>query len=558
MSTVVSAEVHHAGVRAIEARVEGDRVTVDRAASADHPVLHEVCDGRGGEAFRRFLDEHGFSRAPVVLSIPSGPGFLQHLQLPFDDEQKVRETAPFELEEYMQSVPIEDTQVDLQLLSPSDDGTRLLAGALEEETLDGMIGSLSSAGRPIVSIRFSLLSCYRYLLATGAAAPYRDYWVVSSDGSSVSVMLVLDGLPVATRDFYLAADREAARAGEAADEPDEHAEAGEAPGTDSPSSTSDASAWFDKLTQELERTLVSCGVHAPVDRLFFMGSPPEHVRYEDLPDHMDGLVLPDPSSRAPDSSDEDRSSSGDGTDAGDGDDRARSGDAHADDTFLTGDRVDIQWEVAEPVSRFSACVGGATTIGSSGFDGLDFRTGEFAEASLWESIRPDLVVFLVACLLGALTYLFVLQRDVSHREAVLQAYEQEQVSLYEELYPDQSAPSAGSIPQSLQKKLDQQQDDNPGTFPLNTSALQYWTTLYASLEGQGDIRITKLLVRLENQGDGGELILEGDAESRDLAVKLKNQVMSSKPFGRPDHARYPIRDNRVQFSMSFPIATNAP
>jgi hypothetical protein len=168
------------------------------------------------------------------------------------------------------------------------------------------------------------------------------------------------------------------------------------------------------------------------------------------------------------------------------------------------------------------------------------------------------VVFLMACLLGALTYLFVLQRDVSHREAVLEAYENEQVSLYKELYPDRSAPSAGSIPQALQKRVDQQQDDNPGTFPLKTSALAYWTSLYSSLEGRGDIRITKLLIRLENQGEGGELILEGNAAKRDLAVKLKNQIMSNNTFERPDHARYPIRDNRVQFSMSFPIATKAP
>lgn len=557
MTERISAEIGVSGVRAIQVRVTGNRIAVTRAASADQPTLGQVYEGKGGADFDRFLKDSGFPNLPIVVSMPSVHAYLQYLHLPFEDEQKVRETAPFELEEYLQTVPVDETQVDLHLLNSSGDGTGLLAGAVEKENLNAIIRSLSSETRPITSIRFSLVSCYQYLLVTGATSDHEDFWIVSSDGTVVSLMLVTDGQPVVIRNFHLAPQSFPNEAKEA-ERNRQHT----------------SSDWIRKLEEELQRTLVSNGVTREVNRIYFMGTAPANVSTGQLMEQMNGLIIPGDVSSGTSRSNGDHQSDGPGETATPGNqgvrgtgekrdenDQPESGSAGDPSPALsTGQNEhlsepELHWTVSEPMAPYCACIGAASTHQRSGSEGLEFRKGEFAEQTFMESIRSDVAVFLTACLLGTLTYLFVINKHLSHRKQVLRSYRAQQKKLFREQFPDQTVPAGTSIPNQLKERLEGKQKHNSEELPLKRSALQSWISLYSSLTGRGDIQITKLIIRLQQQG-GGKLIVEGDSNTRERAVKLKNQIMSNADFGRPENARYPIRNNRVQFSMAFPISTD--
>ncbi len=352
MPEVISAYISGNGTRAIQCNVTSGGLTVTRAARSDKPVIDgSLPSDTVNEDLVAFLGEADFDDLPLIVSVPSHLGFLRMLRVPFTEEEQIRETAPFELEEYVQSVSVEQMQVDLSIMGLTSSGSRVMAGAMEEEQLKQLIRAVSSSGLDCVSLRFDTVSSFNFLTTQGLFSEEGEGWVVYMNGPYVSITLVEDRIPVFMREFRIlpeegnrklpdgeTVESDELPTGTRTEDPESkkdpaeaqaHSTPGETPAgaggdrtasgsrtgepvpaepsteTESGNGTEDgqrpaqpfidAERYSSRLIEEMEKTLLSAGVVVSPDRLFLLGIPPASVDTGDLNERLaDSFSMVDP------------------------------------------------------------------------------------------------------------------------------------------------------------------------------------------------------------------------------------------------------------------------
>src|SRR6185436_16858139 len=91
---------------------------------------------RAREAVKAAVEEAGGARGRIAASIDSGDAMLRELHLPFTNDDQIRKTVRFELEQHIHNHAIEDLVVDYVKSATTDKGSQLLVAAVPKTLVE--------------------------------------------------------------------------------------------------------------------------------------------------------------------------------------------------------------------------------------------------------------------------------------------------------------------------------------------------------------------------------------------------------------------------------------
>jgi len=125
---------------------------------------------RAREAVKAAVDEVGGARGRIAASIDSGDAMLREIHLPFTNDDQIRKTVRFELEQHIHNHAIEDLVVDYVTTATTDKGSQLLVAAVPKKLVEERLHLLDSAGADPALLDLDALALFNALVEAGAVA----------------------------------------------------------------------------------------------------------------------------------------------------------------------------------------------------------------------------------------------------------------------------------------------------------------------------------------------------------------------------------------------------
>lgn len=590
MAEVVSLYISSDGCRGIKARVSSSGMVVTEAYSARLPSIEdrEFSPDTLRRDLSTFLSDRNLTGLPVLVAFSSRLGYLRHMKLPFTDEDKIRSTAPFELEQYIQAIPIEEAEVDLQILGLTDNGSHLLAAAVEDRVLENLVSGVSGGGFECVSLQMDVVSCFNILKMQGVFQSQKTAWVGYLHGTGASLVLIENGVPVELRDFKIMPGVSGEK--ESSEEEEETVEEGkedtnggdtEKEGTDEDANdmdppSVDPSLIRQKMKSEMEKTLIATGLAGNVDHLFLFGSPGRDVSLREVREELSadfevydagrlkqviasGDRDEEPANEEPaeeEPADAETDPEQEETEGGGGDsaeeeedqkepedhrERARQeasekmeetlnesmeqseeGETSGMDGFP--EHFTVDWQCEEDLLEYIVPVGAAPAGTVTLPCNIEFRKGEYAHRTFWETIRSSAAAFCFTLLLLAGAFLYTQLEERERRYQELNQLIQQQEEQFVAAFPDEEIQDPSNMPGQLQDLLNRAEESIGRGLPVRESALQKWNRIFEQIDARGPIYLTRMELNIGVDRGEASFEIQGRTENRSLMTALRNQI----------------------------------
>src|SRR5688572_3890999 len=267
MARGLGIEIDSDGVRALA--LEGGKRPRILAFSERHidPDESRPWSERAREALVAAVAEAG-ARGRVAASIDSGDAILRELQLPFTNDEQIRKTVRFELEQHVHNHAIEDLVVDYVKPGPTEKGSQILVAAVPKTLIEERIRLLDSAGADPAVLDLDALALFNALVEAGAVQDDAPLLAIHGGARFTKFLLVENRLPKAIRTLRYSPTPSAPAAEEA---PAEAAGSGEPDAGDEPYVLVDNSTPVDILAIEAGRFLMAYAASAVPSRIILTG-----------------------------------------------------------------------------------------------------------------------------------------------------------------------------------------------------------------------------------------------------------------------------------------------
>lgn len=509
------------GALILETSSESDQqsLTVNRAA-------HFKPENEEHETITDFLDDHEFSGAPVVWVLPVSEGYLRYKHTPFTDQKKIEDTASYEIEDLIHSATLDELQLDYSIVGFSSSGSCLQTGAIKRTRLTSLLQSLNQQDLDCISIQFDLISCYQYLKLSGTLHNDASCWLIHCDRQYISFLLIHEGIPLQTRNFYLPAD---------------------------PVNQDEI---VSKIVREMKSTHMAEGFIPFPNTCLITGQPPEDTTLQTVSERLNEDYNLDATATIPDQI---RSLQSDFTEKGAVREAMKEAmlDTSANEQQYP-DSFNINWNVDQSRKDYLAPLGAACAALLHLPNNIEFRKEEFAYRSLWDAIKKPVFLLSVVLFLSALSFLAV--SKVNHQNAVdlKTSYETALQQMFRKTFPDQEVPAPDRIEPAFSKKIKQLQSQlKSENIPIKSSALERWRQLFRKLNVRGELHFTSLSISLDpdQKDQTGSIQIRGKASNGRLPEKLKNQISNLPQFSRANN--YQIQKNNQQdmkYAFSFSVS----
>src|SRR5688572_26567937 len=198
MARGLGIEIDSDGVRALA--LEGGKRPRILAFSERHidPDESRPWSERAREALVAAVAEAG-ARGRVAASIDSGDAILRELQLPFTNDEQIRKTVRFELEQHIHNHAIEDLVVDYVKTGSTDKGSQILVVAVPKTLLEERLRLLESAGADPAVVDLDALALFNALVEAGEVSDDAPLLALYGGSRFTKFLLIENRLPRAIR-----------------------------------------------------------------------------------------------------------------------------------------------------------------------------------------------------------------------------------------------------------------------------------------------------------------------------------------------------------------------
>jgi hypothetical protein len=266
MARGLGIEIDSDGVRALA--LEGGKRPRILAFSERHidPDESRPWSDRAREALLAAVAETGV-RGRVVASIDSGDAILRELQLPFTNDEQIRKTVRFELEQHVHNHAIEDLVVDYVKTGSTEKGSQILVAAVPKTLIEERIRLLDSAGADPALLDLDALALFNALVEAGAVKDDAPLLAIHGGARFTKFLLIENRRPKAIRTLRYSPTPPAPVAEEATAETG----SGEPAAGDEPYVLVDNSTPVDILAIEAGRFLMASAASAVPSRIIITG-----------------------------------------------------------------------------------------------------------------------------------------------------------------------------------------------------------------------------------------------------------------------------------------------
>jgi hypothetical protein len=154
---------------------------------------------RARDAVKAAVADVGGARGRIVASIDSGDAILRELQLPFTNDEQIRKTVRFELEQHIHNHAIEDLVVDFVKTGTTDKATQLLVAGVPKTVVEERLRLLESAGADPALLDLDALALFNAFVAAGAVTDDAPLLVLYGGARFTKFLLIENGRPRAIR-----------------------------------------------------------------------------------------------------------------------------------------------------------------------------------------------------------------------------------------------------------------------------------------------------------------------------------------------------------------------
>jgi hypothetical protein len=266
MSRGLGIELDADGVRALA--LEGGKRPRILAFAERHidPDESKPWTDRAREAIKAAVADVGGAKGRIAASIDSGDAILRELQLPFTNDEQIRKTVRFELEQHVHNHAIEGLVVDFVKTAASEKGSQILVAAIPKALVEDRLRLFDSAGADPAVLDLDALALFNALVEAGAVKDDAPILVLYGGSRFTKFLLIENRRPRAIRTL-----RYSAPAPEAAEPVPPEIPGPEAPLGDEPWVVVDTSAPPDILAIEAGRFLMASAASAAPARIFILG-----------------------------------------------------------------------------------------------------------------------------------------------------------------------------------------------------------------------------------------------------------------------------------------------
>ena len=214
MARGLGIEIDSDGVRALA--LEGGKRPKILGFSERHidPDESRPWSDRAREAVAAAVAEAG-ARGRVVASIDSGDAILRELQLPFTNDEQIRKTVRFELEQHVHNHAIEDLVVDYVKTGSTEKGTQILVAAVPKTLVEERLRLLESAGTDPALLDLDALALFNALVEAGAVQDDAPLLALHGGARFTKFLLIENRRPKAIRTLRYSSTPATAEPGEA-------------------------------------------------------------------------------------------------------------------------------------------------------------------------------------------------------------------------------------------------------------------------------------------------------------------------------------------------------
>jgi hypothetical protein len=221
---------------------------------------------RARDAIKAALADAGGARGRIAASIDSGDAILRELQLPFTNDEQIRKTVRFELEQHIHNHAIEDLVVDYVKTGGTEKATQILVAAVPKTLVEERLRLLDSSGADPAVLDLDALALFNALVEAGAVTDDAPLLALYGGSRFTKFLLIENRRPRAIRTIRYSPPAPEAAPSIAVDDKGELA-----PGTAEPYVVVDQSAPEDILAVEVGRFLLASAASAAPTRILVMG-----------------------------------------------------------------------------------------------------------------------------------------------------------------------------------------------------------------------------------------------------------------------------------------------
>jgi hypothetical protein len=154
---------------------------------------------RAREAIKAAVAGAGGARGRIAASIDSGDAILRELQLPFTNDEQIRKTVRFELEQHIHNHAIEDLVVDYVKTGATEKGTQILVAAVPKVLVEERLKLLESAGADPAVMDLDALALFNALMEAGAVPDDAPLLAIYGGSRFTKFLLIENRRPRAIR-----------------------------------------------------------------------------------------------------------------------------------------------------------------------------------------------------------------------------------------------------------------------------------------------------------------------------------------------------------------------
>ncbi len=199
MARGLGIEIDADGVRALALEGGKHPRIVAFAERAVDPDESRPWSDRACEAIKAAVADVGGARGRIAASIDSGDAILRELQLPFTNDDQIRKTVRFELEQHIHNHAIEDLVVDYVKTGATDKATQILVAAVPKALIEERLRLLESAAADPALLDLDALALFNALVEAGAVKDDASLLAIYGGSRFTKLLLIENGRPRAIR-----------------------------------------------------------------------------------------------------------------------------------------------------------------------------------------------------------------------------------------------------------------------------------------------------------------------------------------------------------------------
>lgn len=171
---------------------------VDLDAPSEGPASRFL-DKEVAAVIEKRISAAKISREPVAMSWDSSLTVFRELDLPFTGEEQIRKVIKYEAESHLLNCDIDDVVVSFYKLSQDKDRSHLMVMAARKDQLMNRFDVLGRAGIDPLVVDLDVMAAFNTLSALGYLQEHKSFMVLDCGLHSTNLLLVVDGRLVSGR-----------------------------------------------------------------------------------------------------------------------------------------------------------------------------------------------------------------------------------------------------------------------------------------------------------------------------------------------------------------------